>query len=249
MKIQEQEMNCLCAISRAFAFLLCMLLCSGNSWAEAVGVVTNLSGTLAVLKPDGTTRILSLQSSVESGDTLSTQKNTFARIKFTDGGEVILRPDSVFKVDSYGFKQEQPQEDSFVTSLLKGGARLASGLIGKRGNRDAYNVKTATATIGIRGTDYAVLTCQGDCLNLKNGTYTDTYEGIISLTNPYGTLDCTMGQSCYAAPDAAPVVLPETPDGVDFVLPPMFLVRIGADVVLDAAGHKECVLRAGNQVF
>lgn len=237
-------MTSLCAVSRTVALLFCVLLCSGTSWAEtSAAVVTSLTGTLAALKQDGSTRILSRESRVESGDTLSTQEGTFARIKFTDGGEVVLRPNSMFKVNNYGFDQQQPKQDSFFVSLLKGGARFVSGLIGKRGNQDAYNMKTATATIGIRGTDYTVLTCQGDCLNLGNGTYSDTHEGTISLTNPYGTLDCTEGQSCYAAPDKAPVLLPEAPDGVDFVLPATFLSRISGDVVLDAEGHKECVVR------
>lgn len=237
-------MTSLCAFSRTLALLFCMVLCSGNSWAETTAaVVTQLSGTLAAMKPNGATRILSMDSKVESGDTLSTQKGTFARIKFTDGGEVVLRPNTVFKVNTYGFVQEQPKQDSFFVSLLKGGARFVSGLVGKRGNQDAYNMKTATATIGIRGTDYTVLTCQGDCPNLGDGTYSDTHEGTISLTNEYGTLNCPVGQSCYAAPGTAPVMLPETPDGVDFVLPATFLSRIGGDVVLDAAGHKECVVR------
>jgi hypothetical protein len=236
-------MTSLCAISRTLALLLGVLLFSANSWAESAAVVTNLNGTLAAMKADGSTRILSLHSNVESGDTLSTQAGTFARIKFTDGGEVVLRPNTVFKVNAYGYEQDKPQQDSFFVSLLKGGARFVSGLVGKRGNRDAYNLKTPTATIGIRGTDYAVLTCQGDCQNLKDGTYTDTYEGTISLTNGFGTLDCSMGQACYAAPDAAPVSLPVVPDGVDFVMPPSFLSLIGGDLVLDAAGNTECVMR------
>jgi hypothetical protein len=42
---------------------------------------------------------------------------------------------------------------------LKGGLRTVSGLIGKRGNRDAYQMNTATATIGIRGTVFDVDDC------------------------------------------------------------------------------------------
>ena len=228
--------------SRALTFLLCALLWGGNAWAVPAATVTHMSGTLSAIKPDGSSRILSIQSKVESGDTVSTEKGTFARLEFTDGGEVVLRPNTIFKVNSYTYDQGKPKEDGFFASLLKGGARLVSGLVGKRGNSDAYALKTATATIGIRGTDYAVLSCQGDCVNLGDGTYTNTYDGTIFQSNEFGTLDCAMGQGCYSAPGVAPIILPEIPGGIDFTVPPMFLDKIGGDTVLDTAGHKECVI-------
>ena len=43
-------------------------------------------------------------------------------------------------------------------SLLKGGFRTVSGLIGKINHED-YSVATPVATIGIRGTDYLTVLC------------------------------------------------------------------------------------------
>lgn len=232
-----------CAISNLFFLLLCALLGPANVWAAPVATVTHLSGTLAVLKADGTSRVLAQKSGVESGDTLSTEKDSYARLQFTDGGEVVLRPNTVFKVNAYRFAQDKPNEDGFFVSLLKGGARFVTGLVGKRANREDYEVKTMASTIGIRGTDYAVLSCQGDCANLADGTYTNTYGGIIFQSNELGTLDCATGQGCFAAPGVLPVVLPEIPEGVDFTPPPVFLEKIGGDSVLNTGGNKECVVR------
>jgi len=226
-----------------FLLLLGALLVSAEVLAAPAATVTHLSGTLAVLKADGSSRVLAQKSSVESGDTLSTEKDSFVRLQFTDGGEVVLRPNTVFKVDTYRFDQDKPKEDGFFVSLLKGGARFVTGLVGKRANRDDYAVKTAAATIGIRGTDYAVLTCQGDCTSLADGTYTNTYGGTIFQSSALGALDCAAGQGCYTAPGAQPVKLPEVPEGVDFTPPSAFLDKIGGDTVLDTAGHKECVVR------
>lgn len=223
--------------------LLGVLLGCADAWAAPAATVTHLSGTLAVLKADGSSRVLSQKSGVESGDTLSTEKDSFARLQFSDGGEVVLRPNTVFKVDAYRFDEAKPKEDGFFASLLKGGARFVTGLVGKRANRDDYRVKTAASTIGIRGTDYAVLTCQGDCTNLADGTYTNTYGGTIFQSNEAGTLDCATGQGCFTAPGVSPVVLPEVPEGVDFTPPSAFLDKIGGDTVLDTAGNKECVVR------
>ena len=236
-------MTNLCAPSRILPFMLGALLAAGSAWAEQAATVTHLSGTLADLKADGTSRVLSIQSTVDEGDTLSTQKGTYARLKFRDGGEVVLRPNTVFRVNNYRFQQEKPKEDSFFVSLLKGGARFVSGLIGHRGNKDAYSLKTPAATIGIRGTDYSVLTCQGDCSNLPDGTYTNTHSGAIFQSNRFGSLDCAAGQSCFSAPGTKPVFLPKVPRGLDFTPPPAFLDKINGDAVLDMAGHKECVVR------
>ncbi len=46
--------------------------------------------------------------------------------------------------------------------LLKGGLRTVTGLIG-HGNAGAYQLKTPTATIGIRGTDYQTWICDLAC--------------------------------------------------------------------------------------
>ncbi len=232
-----------CATRNFFPLMLCILLGAGNAWAAPAATVTHLSGTLAVLKADGSSRVLAQKSTVESGDTLSTEKDSYARLQFTDGGEVVLRPNTVFKVNVYRFVQDKPKDDGFFVSLLKGGARFVTGLVGKRANREDYGVKTAASTIGIRGTDYAVLSCQGDCANLADGTYTNTYGGTIFQSNDLGTLDCATGQGCFAAPGVMPVVLPEIPEGVDFAPPSSFLDRIGGDSVLNTGGNRECVVR------
>jgi hypothetical protein len=140
------------AMTRRALCLLVLLLIPGLALAQAV--VEHLSGTLSVQRPDGTVALLSERSEVHVGDVLSTESDTYAQLRFTDGGVVTLRPNSQVKVDAYHFSREQPKQDSFLMSLLKGGLRALSGLIGKRGNRDAYTMRTPTATIGIRGTEY-----------------------------------------------------------------------------------------------
>ena len=122
--------------------------------------VTQLSGTLSVKKPDGSVRILSQKSKIESGDTINTQQDSYAQIRFSDGGQLTLKPNTAVKIENFKFAEEKPAEDSFVYSLLKGGLRAVTGIVGKR-SRDKYELGTATATIGIRGTTLAA----DDCVN------------------------------------------------------------------------------------
>lgn len=141
-------------VALALITIACLFSVYGQALAQGIGQVINLSGPLFVIKADGTRRVLSMGSSVEAGDTLATEEKTYARIKFIDTGELTLRPGTRFKVESYSFTQAEPAKDSAAFSLFKGALRTITGLVGKRGNQDAYRMATPTATIGIRGTQF-----------------------------------------------------------------------------------------------
>jgi hypothetical protein len=121
--------------------------------AQVAGSVINLSGPLMAQRADGSIRVLSQKSEVEEGDTLISEKGTYARIKFIDNSEVTLRPNTQFKITNFAFDEARPQEDNAVFSLIKGGLRSITGLLGKR-SKERYGLNTPTATIGIRGTTF-----------------------------------------------------------------------------------------------
>jgi len=161
---------------------------------EQAGTVTHLSGTLSVIRPDGSARILSQRSGVTPGDTLTTQRDSYAQINFSDGSSMTMRPNTQMRIEDYKFVKDRPQEDSSFFRLLKGGLRTVTGLVGKRGNMDAYRIGTSTATIGIRGTSGETLDCTQGCegvtLNsdrLERGLYHTTYTGSYIITNDAGT--------------------------------------------------------------
>ncbi len=142
------------AVSAIKSLALILLIVWGNAQAAPVGQVTNLSGPLFALNAEGVRRVLSVGSQVEPGETLITEEKTYAQVRFIDKGVVTLRPGTQFKIESFAFEEKAPEKDSAVFGLLKGALRSVTGLVGKRGNQDAYKMNTATATIGIRGTDY-----------------------------------------------------------------------------------------------
>ena len=130
---------------------------------QDAGAVATTSGTVVVQKADGSIRSLAPGSAVQVGDVISTQPNSSARLKFSDGGELTVSSNSQFKLDAYRFNTASAQTDNVVMSLLKGGLRSITGLISRRGNQDAYRLQTVTATVGIRGTDYVARLCGEDC--------------------------------------------------------------------------------------
>ena len=196
------------------------LIFSSASFAETeAGRVTNLSGPLFAKKADGTTRVLSTNSAVEQGDTLVTEKKTYARIKFTDNSEINMRPGTQLNVSQYTFDQTKPTEDKVVMNLVKGGMRAVTGMIGKRGDQDSYKLMTNTAVVGIRGTTYEVKICEDNCGSIPNGLYLFVLEGMINVSNSAGSQDISAGQYAYvASATSMPMILPGNP-GIDFTLP------------------------------
>jgi hypothetical protein len=210
------------AIKRLLLALLSICLCAGYALAgQTVGTVTHLSGPLLAKKSDGSTKVLTRNSAVEEGDTLVTEKRTYARIKFLDASDVTLKPNTLFKVERFAYDEKAPKNDSAVMSLVKGGLRSVTGKVGKRGNQDAYEMKTPTATIGIRGTVYGATFCQGsECGALPKGLYVDVADGKIVVSNKGGAQLVTAGQFGFVpSPTALPVILPKNP-GASFTPPP-----------------------------
>jgi len=88
-----------------FIVAAALTVSSGIAMAAA-GNVTQLSGTLSVKKADGSVRILSQKSDIAPGDTLNTQKDSFAQIKFGDGGQITLKPNTSVKIENFNFTQD-----------------------------------------------------------------------------------------------------------------------------------------------
>lgn len=215
------------AISLILLFALTALTTPALAAVKGVGTVINLSGPLFGKKADGSSRTLAVNSSVEQGDTLVTEKRTYGRVKFIDGGEIILRPGSNFVVESYLFDKNKPGDDKAELGLVKGSLRAITGQVSKRGNQDAYKIKTPVATIGIRGTIFDLKICNDDCPGFANGLYFFVAEGIIEVSNSGGAKIFSAGSYGYVQDEnSLPVMLPLQPH-IDFTLPPFSISACG----------------------
>ena len=130
---------------------------------DVVAHAGGVTGIASIQRADGSVSLLAQGSALKKGDVVKTESQSYARLSFTDGSELALRPESQIRIESYAFDAAAPASDTLVLQFLKGGFRALTGLIGKRGNADAYKVATRTATIGIRGTDYVARLCDESC--------------------------------------------------------------------------------------
>lgn len=194
------------------ATILVLSLTGATAWAQSAAQVAHLSGTLSVQRPDGSVRILSQKSAVGPGDVLTTQRDSYAQINFTDGSSMTMRPNTQIKVEQYTFVQDRPQEDNSFLRLIKGGLRTVTGLVGKRGNLDAYKIGTNTATIGIRGSSGQT---EQDPDDRPAGTYHATFTGSYFMQNDGGIVVIGEGGFGFVAdPKTPPTLLPGDPGGL-----------------------------------
>jgi hypothetical protein len=140
----------------------CLMNLSISAWAgtKQVGEVFFARGVVTAGPEGGEVRFLGKGAPVFEGDVLTTGERSFAVLHVSDGGKITLRPDTVFAIEGYS---EIRKKESAIFRLFKGGLRAVSGFISKRNQRSGYRLKTPTAVLGIRGTEFDARLCKGDC--------------------------------------------------------------------------------------
>ncbi len=165
--------------------LAALLITSAQLFAAEAAKVEFVWGSAFTLSGSGEKRELKKGLGIEVGDTVISE-DARVQLRFSDGGLVSLAPHSEFRVNAYSYSGKPDGTERIEMELLKGGLRTISGLIGKA-IKTAYEMKTAVATMGIRGTEYTVV--YGDSVT---GTVS---AGAIAVCNAGGCLDVVRGQS------------------------------------------------------
>ncbi len=163
---------------RVFASLLAGVVSAG---ALANGQFESVSGEVRV-GPDRVTAKEAVKGGrALGGQTVFTGASGRAVLRFEDGQVLVLNPNTEVKITAYRFDRKQPGGDKVSFDLLRGALRAVTGLIGAR-NPTAFSMRTPTATIGIRGTDFMVAgletTDTAELINLADaGTVTSDAGG------------------------------------------------------------------------
>ena len=189
---------------------------------EAAGRAGFVRGRVMARSPGGRARLLERNAPVYAGDTLLTDGSAYAVVAFRDDSRVTLLPNTEFRVDELRFQPSEPERGRAVFRLLRGGLRAVSGLIGKRNPR-LYRMRTAVATIGIRGTSYD-LVCVGSCQNPApdagpdgDGLFTEVWDGSIVIDD---VTPIDSGAVVFIGnTGATPIPVPELPQPITQPLP------------------------------
>ena len=213
-------------IQYVLAALLLWVTAAQASAAQVAGVVVQASGVMSARAPSGAIKPLQVRSEVESGDTLTTAAGAYALVRFIDNSELTLKPGSSVVIDQFSFDVDKPDGDRAAFTLIKGGLRSVTGILGKR-SKDKFALKTPSATIGIRGTTFFLeyLTGKGDLdpsPGLDPGLHVHVSEGGISIVNEAGRFQYDPGQFGFIRNDKTRPVKMFTNPGMRFAPPPSF---------------------------
>jgi hypothetical protein len=196
----------------SFSLLLVLLLMFGAaSAAELFGTVDAVEGAASLTGENGANTAIAIGSKIYVGQSIITGMDGEVHVVTADSGLIALRPNSSFRVNRYQAKGEASDEISF--SLFKGALRSITGWIAKR-NPSAYKLNTASATIGIRGTDHETFIIETANAAEQPGTYNTVYEGLTVVQTAHGNTEVRPGESAFAARNAgqAPTLLARRPE-------------------------------------
>lgn len=169
-------------------------------------------------------------SNIEKNDTVSTNSQGRFKITFVDATTVNITQNSRLVIDDFVYDGGNKSKGKLGLRLAMGTAKYTSGAIAK-GNARGVGIRTPTATIAVRGTDFVMSVDEAgrstivlvpECYNDTDITKINfdcpagaidvmTAAGIVTLNKPF---QATMVENSYAPP-APPVTINPALKGMD----------------------------------
>lgn len=171
---------------------------------ESVGQVLQARGKTFAISAKNVNRDLSVGSEIFVGDRLFTGVDGFIRLSMIDEAKIDLRCNSEVQIEDYRLLRAGNRS---IIHLIKGSLRKVTGSIGKM-TEDIYEMRTPMATVGVRGTDYALRVlqshgCDGSVDVNSDGLFVKVNSGSIDLKNKSGTTGLNEGDAAHVASNGA----------------------------------------------
>ena len=138
--------------ARGSVLLVALALAMPASAAE-IGQIKTSKGQVTVQR-EGKSLPGAVGTRVQTADTIRTGADGSVGITMDDDSLLSVGPNSVLSLDRYAF-DPTTNRGRFDASLNKGTLAIISGRIAKQ-SADAMTVRTPTAVLGVRGTEFVV---------------------------------------------------------------------------------------------
>lgn len=156
------------------AIVLVAIMAAGASHAaEHIGRVKRLQGMAEVAR-DGAVMALAQNDPVYAGDVLRTGADGAVGVLFADDTRFSIGPDAQAVLDSFVYDPNGGSLD-FAVSLARGTAAFVTGRIGKF-SPESVAVRSPVATIGVRGTRFAVASRESRAAAVDAATTPEFYR-------------------------------------------------------------------------
>jgi hypothetical protein len=168
---------------------------AASASGKRFATVWRMRGEISAVRGDGSNaRKLREGDPVFVGERVRAASQAEAVLKTEDAGVVAIRPGTEFIAER--FSAEDKPTDGFTMRLVTGSLRVISGWIAST-NRDGHNIVTASATIGIRGTDHEPYVLSPELAKETNnpeGTYDKVNRGGTTMVVGDNKLDIDPGK-------------------------------------------------------
>jgi len=134
-----------------YLWLISLLFASGVH--ANIGSITELQGSAVEIKRGKETIRANKDTKIEANDTVSVGSSTKLTITFADKSTAKITENSKLVIDDFVYDPNGKSKSSMRVTL--GTVRMASGGIARQDSKNV-NIKTPTAAIAVRGTDFAM---------------------------------------------------------------------------------------------
>jgi len=173
-----------------------------------IGSISEIKGNGEILRENQSDKLLAeLALDIFSNDDIRTGNGRIA-IQFIDDSVIRLTEHSKVIIDKFVF-DPNPEKSELVLSFIKGTGRFVTGKL-KRIKKENIKIRTNSATIGIRGTDFTVSvdeTGRSLVILLPNpdGTASgeitvSTFAGTVIMNQPFQATMVTVAESAPTKP-------------------------------------------------
>lgn len=184
---------------RRLLLVFCLLLTALGASAQSpppglAGKVELVEGEVTVYDQAKQPRRVAVGDGIFEGEGIVTGRDGELHLDMEDGGFIAVRPNTKMTIAAY--RAEGGDGDRSVFSLLAGTFRSVTGWIGKFNPR-SYQVRTPTATIGVRGTDHEPLVIPEGSVEGEPGSYDKVNVGATTLRTRHGSVEVKPNQAGF----------------------------------------------------
>jgi len=182
---------------------------------HAVGQVIKRKGKTFAISKKNKQRKLEVGSEIFVGDRIFTGVSGFIRLNMIDNAKIDLRCNSEMLIEDYKLLRGGNRS---VIYLIKGSVKKITGTIGKMAE-DIYEMHTPLATVGVRGTEYAIRVlqqhgCDGSLDVNSKGFFVKVKRGGIDIKSKIEKVALNRGEAAHLADDKSKLENIEVSEGV-----------------------------------
>lgn len=173
-----------------------------------VGTIEVVSGKVQVESDVRSNPIAQVGEALYEGEMITTGADGELHMHLADGGYLAIRPNTMLRFTRY--QANGDAEDRALFTLVKGSTRFITGWIAQF-NPKAWQIKTPTGSINVRGTDHETWVIPEFDAAGDGGTYDRVYQGRTILTNKAGSIEIGPDKAGYTGLKDRPRLLDRIP--------------------------------------